>query len=64
MNLVITIVAVLMVADAAFALVNLSKFESFLQTQFPKMNVKKLAMVEGGVGLIVLVLKIATGTIV
>lgn len=63
MNLILTIVAVLMITDAAFALLNLTKFESLLHTQFPNMNVKKLAVVEGVVGLVILVLKITTATV-
>ena len=63
MNLVITIVAVLMVSDAAFALLNITKFESLLHSQFPKMNVKLLAAVEGIIGLVILFIKLATGTI-
>ncbi len=63
MNLFITIMAVLMISDAAFTLLNFSQVESFLQNYFPKMNIKKLAMVEGGVGAFVLFLKIATGTV-
>ncbi len=63
MNLLITIIAVLMVADAAFTLLNLSMVESILKRYFPNMNIKKLALVEGFIGLIVLVLKIGTGTV-
>lgn len=64
MNLFITIIAVLMVSDAAFTLLNLTKVESFISNYFPKMNVKKLAIVEGAAGGAVLFLKLATGTIV
>ena len=63
MNLLITIIAVLMVADAAFTLVNLSMVESILKRYFPNLNIKKLALVEGLVGLIVLALKAGTGTL-
>ncbi len=63
MNLFLTIVAVLMVSDAAFTLLNLSKVESFLQSRFPNLNIKKLAVVEGIVGIIILFLKINTKTI-
>lgn len=63
MNLVITIIAVLMVSDAAFTLLNLSKVESFITNYFPNMDVKKLAVVEGAAGLVILLLKLATGTI-
>ncbi|MBU2515496.1 hypothetical protein KJ966_29620 [bacterium] len=64
MNLFITIIAVLMVSDAAFTLLNLSKVESLITNHFPKMNVKKLATVEGITGIVILFLKLATGTIV
>jgi len=60
---VITIVAVLMVADAAFTLANLSRVESILQAVFPRMNVKALALVEGGVGLVIILLKLGTETV-
>jgi hypothetical protein len=63
MNLVITIVAILMVADAGFTLVNLDRIESFLHSVFPRMNVKKLALVEGLVGVVILMIKLKTGTI-
>ncbi len=63
MNLIITIVAVLMISDAAFTLLNLNKVESLLQARFPKMNVKKLALVEGLAGVVVLIIKVVTGTI-
>ena len=63
MNLVITIFAVLMVSDAAFALLNLTKFESLLHSQFPNMNVKVLAAVEGVAGLVILLIKLATNTL-
>lgn len=63
MDLFITIIAALMVADAVFALLNLGKFESLLKAHFPNMNVKKLAVVEGSVGVVILMLKLATGTL-
>lgn len=63
MHLIITILAVLMISDAAFTLLNLSKVESLLHNYFPKMDVKKLAMVEGGAGMIILLLKVFTGTV-
>jgi hypothetical protein len=63
MNLAITIIAVLMVADAGFTLVNFDRIESLLHSLFPKMNVKKLALVEGLVGVVILVIKIKTGTV-
>jgi len=63
MNLVITIIAVLMVADACFTLLNLSKVESILRSVFPRMNVKKLALVEGMTGIAIIVLKVSTDTV-
>lgn len=63
MNLFITVVSVLMISDAAFTLVNLNKVQSLLHSRFPQINVKKLALVEGVVGLVVLALKIVTGTV-
>lgn len=63
MHLAITVISVLMISDAAFTLLNISKVESFLKEYFPSMNVKKLAMVEGAAGALILLLKIATGTI-
>lgn len=63
MHLVITIIAILMVADACFTLLNLSKIESILHAIFPRMNVRKLAVIEGAAGLIIIILKIGTDTI-
>ena len=63
MKLLTTIIALLMVTDAAFALLNLSKIESFLLSQFPKMNVKLLAVMEGVAGLVILIVKIGTRSI-
>ncbi len=63
MNLAITIVAVLMVSDASFTLLNLNKVESLLKRYFPNMDIKKLAVLEGVVGLVILLLKISTGTL-
>ena len=60
---VIAIIAILMVADASFALLNLTKIESSLHTIFPKMNVKTLAATEGIVGAAILIIKFATQTI-
>ena len=53
-----------MIADAAFTLLNQSKVESVLRNAFPNLDVKKLATVEGVVGLTILSLKIATSTVV
>lgn len=63
MNLAITVVAVLMVSDASFTLLNLNKVESLLKRYFPNMDIKKLAVLEGVVGLVILLLKISTGTL-
>jgi len=63
MNTVITIIAILMVADALFTLLNLSKVESLLQNVFPNLNIKKLAVVEGLAGGFILILKIGTGSV-
>lgn len=63
MNIVITLVAVLMVADSAFTLGNLTKIESILATTFPNLDIKKLAFIEGVVGLIILGIKISTKTL-
>lgn len=63
MNIFITIVAIIMVADSLFTLANLSKVESILQSAFPKMDIKKLATIEGLVGLVILVIKYSTQTI-
>lgn len=60
MNIVITVIAVIMVVDSCFTLLNLSKVESVLQVFFPKMNVKKLAIAEGGAGLLIIIMKIST----
>ena len=63
MHTIITIIAVLMISDACFTLVNLTKVESMLQSLFPSMNVKKLTMIEGVAGLVIIILKIGTNTI-
>lgn len=63
MHIFITIIAVLMVSDACFTLLNLSKVESMLHSIFPRMNVKKLALIEGAAGLLIIVLKISTNTV-
>jgi hypothetical protein len=63
MNLLITIIAVLLVSDASFTLLNLTKVESILKQHFPNINIKKLAAIEGLVGLVILMLKISTGTL-
>lgn len=63
MNTVITVIAILMVADALFTILNLSKVESLLQNVFPNLNVKKLAVVEGLAGGLILILKISTNSI-
>ena len=63
MNSVITVIAILMVADALFTLFNLSKVESLLQNIFPNLNVKKLAIVEGLAGGFIILLKFSTDSI-
>ncbi len=63
MHTIITVVAVLMISDACFTLLNLTKVESMLHNIFPRMNVKKLAMIEGIAGLVIIILKIGTHTI-
>jgi len=61
--MIITIIAVLMISDACFTLLNLTKVESMLHSIFPRMNVKKLAMIEGITGLVIIILKIGTHTV-
>jgi hypothetical protein len=63
MHIIITVVAVLMISDAGFTLLNLTKVESMLHSIFPRMNVKKLAMIEGIAGLVIIILKIGTHTV-
>lgn len=63
MNLTITIVAVLMIIDALFTLVNLSKVESLLHRAFPNLDIKKVAIIEGFVGFIIISIKISTHTL-
>ncbi len=63
MNTIITIIAVLMISDACFTLLNLTKVESMLHSIFPRMNVKKLALIEGVTGLVIIILKVSTDTI-
>ncbi|MBT4288132.1 MAG: hypothetical protein HOD92_12420 [Deltaproteobacteria bacterium] len=60
MNLIITIIAVLMVADSLFTLANLSKVESLLHRAFPSLDIKKVAIVEGVVGFIIILVKLST----
>ena len=63
MNLLLTIIAIIMVVDSIFTLLNLTKVESILHSVFPKMDVRKLATIEGVVGIIILALKYGTKTI-
>ena len=63
MHLVITIIAIIMVADSAFTLGNLSKVETILVSFFPNLDIKTVAMVEGVAGLVILGFKISTKTI-
>ncbi|MDH5559307.1 MAG: hypothetical protein OEY59_00460 [Deltaproteobacteria bacterium] len=60
MNLVITIISLLMIIDALFTLLNLSKMESLIHSFFPGMNLKKIALVEGGAGGMILLIKLST----
>ncbi len=64
MNIAITIVGFLMIADSLFTLLNLDRVESFLHKVFPQLNVKKLAVVEGVVGCAVILIKLYTKTVV
>ena len=63
MNLVITIIGVLMVADSAFTLLNINKVESILHKAFPNLNVKKVAIVEGTAGVLIVGAKIMTNSV-
>ncbi|MDT8447235.1 MAG: hypothetical protein RRB13_10135 [bacterium] len=62
MNLLTTFIALLMLGDALFALSNLARVESWLKEFFPNLDVKQLALVEGGVGLAILAIKFTTGS--
>ena len=63
MNLTITVIGILMVTDSLFTLLNFSKVESALHKYFPNLNIKKLALVEGITGAIILMIKFFTQTI-
>lgn len=60
MNIFITIIALLMLIDALFTLLNLSKVESMIHSLFPHLEVKKIALIEGVVAFIILILKVTT----
>ncbi len=60
LNLITTIIAFLMIADAGFTLTNLTRVETLIHQLFPQLDVKKLAWVEGLVGLVILVVKSIT----
>ena len=60
MNLFTTLIAGLMVGDALFAWANLAKLESFLSQIFPNLDLRKVALVEGGVGIFILLFKLTT----
>jgi len=60
MNLLTTIIAFLMLADSAFTLANLKKVESWLEELFPNLDIRKLAIIEGAVGLLIILFKLAT----
>ena len=63
MNLLITIIAILMIADALFIYANYSGLEPFIAKIFPNLELKKLAIVEGVIGAIILIIKTKTGTL-
>lgn len=63
MNLFTTVIAVLMVADSTFTLINLDKVESMLKSFFPNLNIKLLALIEGAIGMIALLIKIKMKTL-
>ena len=63
MNTLISIFATIMIVDSLFTLLNLSKVESVVKVFFPEMNIKKLAMVEGLVGIIIILIKFSTNTL-
>jgi len=60
MNLLTTFIAILMFADSLFTLMNLAKVESWLNDYFPNLDIRKLALVEGAAGLLILLMKLAT----
>lgn len=63
MHTTITLIAVLMLIDALFTLLNLSKVESMIHSLFPHMEVKKIAFLEGAVAVVILTIKVLTGTL-
>ena len=63
MNLAITIIGILMVADSLFTLVNFSNVESVLLKYFPNLKIKQLAILEGIVGALIIAIKIFTRTV-
>lgn len=63
MNLLTSFIALLMLADSLFTLANLAKVESWLNDYFPDLNVRKLALVEGVVGLMILLFKFTTSSL-
>ncbi|OGH01053.1 MAG: hypothetical protein A2600_01330 [Candidatus Lambdaproteobacteria bacterium RIFOXYD1_FULL_56_27] len=63
MNLLTTLIALAMVADSLFALANQATVQSWLKEHFPNLNVRKLAWVEGAVGVLILALKLATSSL-
>ncbi|OFZ81488.1 MAG: hypothetical protein A2508_07205 [Candidatus Lambdaproteobacteria bacterium RIFOXYD12_FULL_49_8] len=64
MNLLITFLALLMVADSFFALTNLRKVQNWLEDYFPNLDIKKLALVEGVAGLLILLLKLVSHSLI
>ncbi|MGK0289336.1 MAG: hypothetical protein ACI86H_000773 [bacterium] len=63
MHLFLTIIAFLMVTDALFTWANYDKVESLLKKQFPKLDLKVFAFIEGLIGLLILSIKVFTKTI-
>jgi len=63
MNTITTIIAIFMVGDALFTLLNLAKVKTLLYSMFPTLNIKKVALCEGIVGVTILLIKISTDTI-
>lgn len=63
MNLAITLIACLMIADSLFALLNISKVKSILHKAFPNLDIKKVAIIEGVAGAIIILVKVITQTV-
>ena len=63
MNTITSIIAIFMIGDALFTLLNLSRVKSLINSMFPSLDIKKVAIVEGLVGALILVLKVSTRTV-